>query len=465
MNVDIAIVCVYLVATLIVGLWAGRNVKTMRDFSVSDGTFSTTVLTMTIMATWVGGNDLIGVGEKVFKFGITFTLAIALGCFIKLIIEALMAPKIVSDFSDKMSIGEIMGTLYGRTGQLICSIGSVMYHIGFTTVQVSSMGYICEALLGIPHIYGCIIGSFIVIAYSIAGGIRSVVFTDVLQFFVLLVGIPLIGSIALGCIGGFTGLTCRLPVHYYHVSNFPSDEFVYCMMLFLVYCFPNLAPAMIQRMLMARSPKQAVNSIFITSLLTVPFYSIVSIIGLCAVVMFPSGDPNHAIINVIRYSLPTVLKGIAISGILAVIMSTADSLLNTAAVSVSDAVNSIMPRKLEDRKELLLARASTVILGFLSIFIAVHFYSLVEIWVFFGNFWTPIVCPPIFLYILFNIKTSVRTYVVSVLMGGGAILAYRYLVPEVYKSISLVVGALIGTIIMFILYKIEQKCRATSSRD
>ena len=68
MNIDLVIVVLYLVVTLAVGIWAGRNVKSMKDFSVSSKIFPTSVLVSTIFATWMGGDDLIGspMSEKGF---------------------------------------------------------------------------------------------------------------------------------------------------------------------------------------------------------------------------------------------------------------------------------------------------------------------------------------------------------------------------------------------------------------
>jgi SSS family solute:Na+ symporter len=213
---------------------------------------------------------------------------------------------------------------------------------------------------------------------------------------------------------------------------------------------------------MAKDPTQAKRSFLIAGLLSIPFYAIVVLIGLCAVLMFPSSNPNHAFLNVINGSLPIVFKGIAISGIMAVIMSTADSLLNVASISVRDVAVAVLPRKLNDLQELLLARFSTVFLGVMSIFVAVRFQSLWDLWLFVANFWMPIISPPMLLYVLFNIKTSVKTYVTGVLIGICAVLAYRYSVPEVYKALSPVIGVFAAMIAMLILWTMEINSKKTA---
>ncbi|GHT98027.1 sodium:pantothenate symporter [Alphaproteobacteria bacterium] len=450
--IDITIVCIYLILTLVVGYIAGRNVKTMRDFSVSDKTFSTTALVVTIFATWMGGDDLIGVSERIFSIGIIF-LIIQWAQFISLAIHAyVIGPKIVEDFSNKISIGEIMGELYGDWGQLIAGIANILFSIGYVAVQVCSIGYVCNLFLGIPHFYGTIIGSLIVIMYSTFGGIRSVVFTDVLQFFILIIGIPLMASVALNKIGGVESLISSIPASHLHI-NVSSMGFFVHVVFFVVCAFPYFNPVLIQRILMSKNAQQASNSLIIAGALYIPFYVIIAIIALCAVAIFPDTDPNNAFLDILHYSLPPIVKGIAISGVLAVIMSTADSFLNVSVISaVRDVAAIIIPNKLNDRQELCLSRFMTMIFGLASIFIATCFYSMIDFWLYFSNFWTPTVVAPMILY-MFNIRTSTRIYITSAAIGLCSIVIYRYLMPEDLNIISQLFGMSVTIVSMLLLHK------------
>ena len=200
--IDIVIVFAFVIITLVVGFVYGKNVNSMRDFSVSNKTFTTTALVATIFATWMGGDDLIGVTERIYTAGIVF-LFVTFSQFISLAIHAyLIAPRILKDFEDKISIGEIMGELYGDIGKIISGVSSVLFSIGYIAVQVSSIGYLCNFIWGISHFYGTIMGSIIIISYSALGGIRSIVFTDIFQFGILIIAIPLMAHFLLYDIGG-----------------------------------------------------------------------------------------------------------------------------------------------------------------------------------------------------------------------------------------------------------------------
>ncbi len=450
--IDLVIVVLYLLVALVVGVLAGRKVKNMKDFSVSSKIFPTSVLVSTIFATWMGGDDLIGVSERIYSVGLAF-FVIQWGQTLSLFFHAyVVAPRILRNFSDKISIGEIMGDLYGKPGQVMSGVANVLFSIAYVAVQVKAIGYICNLFFDIPPFYGTVIGSFVVIAYSSFGGIRSVVFTDVLQFGILIIGIPLMANVALEKVGGWEHLLANLPSQHVDLTSY-QGSFSLFLTYVIVCAFPYFNPILFQRMLMAKDEKQASQSLVISGILYIPFYAVITVIALCAFLMFPNTDPNMAFLNVLNYSLPTVVKGIAISGVLAVVMSTADSFLNVSAIATTrDIIAVLLPSKINDKSELRLTRIVTVLFGLISIYIATMFYSMIDFWMYFSNFWTPTVVAPMFLYIL-NFKTDIKTYLVSVALGFVAIVVFRESVPGDYVVISQIVGSIVTFISMFVLGK------------
>lgn len=454
--IDSLIVGIYLIATITVGFIAGRKIKTMRDFSVASKSFPTAVLVSTIFATWMGGDDLIGVSERIYSEGIIF-LIIFCAQTISLFIHAyIIAPRIIRKFSDKISIGEIMGSLYGKPGQVLCGLANMMFSVGYVAVQVSAIGFICNVFFGIPHGYGAVIGSIIVITYSSFGGIRSVVFTDVLQFGILIVGIPLMASVALNEVGGWNYLVSHLPQKYLDIGA-SHESFELYILFFIVCAFPYFNPILIQRILMAKDSRQATESLAISGILYIPFYVVMTVIGLCAVILFPGIDPNNAFLSVLNHSLPPIVKGIAISGALAVIMSTADSFLNVSVIAaVRDVAGVLCTEKMTDKWELRLSKIVTVAFGFSSIYIATMFHSMIDFWLYFSNFWAPTVIAPMMLY-LCHFRTDIKTYLYSLSLGLISIVVYRYSVPEDFNIASQLFGTFITTISMVIIGSLKNK--------
>ena len=451
--IDTIQVIIYLIVTLIIGYRSGRYVKTINEFSVGGKTLPTAALVATIFATWAGGDDLIGTGE-VYTVGIIF-LAINLAQIINLAVQAyFIAPKILRDFSDKVSIGEIMGELYGNVGRIVTGIATIGMAIGSIAAQVSSLGYVGSLIPGVSYLGGIIAGSAIVILYSAYGGVRSVVSTDILQFGILIVAIPIMANFALYNVGGLEVLLTQVPD--YHLSFFSSRENWWChVALFCICAFNYFTPTLTQRILMAKDAKQAGHSLVIAGGLFIPFFVALTLIALCAVVTYPNCEPNMVFLTVLKNSLPAGIQGLAVIGVLAVIMSTADSHINVATVSIIRDIIVILFPSINSKKQLILARIGTVLFGISAVFIASSLNRVVEFWVYCADFWMPVVTAPMLLYI-FNIKTNTKQYVFSAIIGAiTVIVAQKSGVKELGMA-SPLIGMIITMFTMLTIYKVSK---------
>ena len=449
-TIDYALIIVYLIMTIIIGYKGGQKVKTMEQFSSADKTLPTTALVATIFATLIGGDDILGTGEF-YKVGITF-LVINLAqiiCFFGHIY--IYTPKILREFSDKISVGEIMGELYGKPGQVMTGIAAMAQSVGYLAAQICTLGYVYTMFPGISHFWGTLIGSAVVILYSSYGGIRSVISTDVLQFGILIVAIPIMANIALFQAGGVEVLIEKLPSSY--LEFFPAGEdFWGYIALFLVCAFPRFTPAMAQRTLIAKDVRQAQKSFMIAGGLFFPFYLAIAIIALCAVITKLNCEPNMVFLTVLNNSLPPVLKGFALIGVLAVVMSTADSHMNIASISLTkDILLPIFP-ELDDKKQLISARIGTVIIGIYAVFMANCFNRVIEFWIWGARFWMPLVTAPLILFI-FGIRITARQYIFSIIFGAAAVVISGIFNIYAFGMISPFIGLIVTISLMIIFYK------------
>ena len=73
---DYIIIIFYLSVVLLVGLWSGKGMKTLQEFSVSHRSYGSMVIFATLSASFIGGGFSIGNAEKVFRFGIVNIVAL-----------------------------------------------------------------------------------------------------------------------------------------------------------------------------------------------------------------------------------------------------------------------------------------------------------------------------------------------------------------------------------------------------
>jgi len=190
LNIDSFIVLGYLLLTLIVGIYKGRNIKNIKEYAVGDYTFSTTTLVATITATFLGGGSMIGVTEKVYSHGIGWII-IFLGDTLTILLFYLIAPKVFDRFHGCISVGEILGNWYGKPARIIGGFCSVCLIMGGVSVQIIALGHLYSDFMSVPLIIGLIIAAGTVIVYSAFGGIKAVTYTDVIQFAFFIIVVPL----------------------------------------------------------------------------------------------------------------------------------------------------------------------------------------------------------------------------------------------------------------------------------
>jgi SSS family solute:Na+ symporter len=447
---DLLVVVIYLIVTLVAGIWSGQDVKDLRAFSIGGRKYGTSVLVATITATFVGGGDTLGGGEKAFKSGIIFFIFVISNFIYSMILANVLAPRI-DKYEGCISIGDIMGVIFGKKAQILTGIAGTLKEITITGAQLSAIGYIFYYFLGISHSIGIFIAGGIVITYSVFGGMKSITITDVIQFIVLVVAVPTIANVGLYKIGGYKMLFDSLPVS--HLKFFPKNklDLIQNIDTALIIILTIVRPTSVQKLLMAKDAKQASKAFRYSGYIYLLALSMITVIGLIAKILAPNLNPYMAVPYIVDL-LPIGFRGLAIAGLLAIIMSTADSLLNAASVLlVNDVVIPLSRGQITEERKLQLARLSTFIIGVLSIIGAVSFESVLDIIIFSHIFWSPLIAVPFFL-VTIGFQLNKTSFWYSAIGASTTVILWKTLelesttgfssnLPGIAASTSLLLGS------------------------
>ena len=443
-TIDLSIILGYLAITLFVGLYQGRKVKTMKDYAVADKEITTPVLVATIFATLIGGGSTLGVVERIYSIGAIFFLA-ALGQSIyKLILAQYIVPR-MSLFPEAISVGDIVGVKFGNIGKICIGLSATLKSMGIVGAQIGAMSFLISYFIDIPYEIGVITSTLIVVVYSAYGGIRAVCMTDVIQFAVLIIAIPTVCDMGLQKIGGYKELFTKIPTSHF---EFPKDEILKYFFLFIIYAIPMFNPAITQRLLIAKNIQHIINSFRISAVLDVSFFSIVTLIAFIGLVLNPNLEANMVLPFVINTVLPVGFKGLAVAGMMAVIMSTADSFLHAASLSfVHDVVKPLSQGALSDKHEFTLAKVTTLVMGIGAIIIALKFNNILAITIASYNFWVPVAVIPLYAAV-FDWNVDYKNFLGGVVVGIAAWLFSTYYLEEAFNIHSLI-PSLLGNAIGF----------------
>lgn len=451
---DNIIISSYLIIVLLIGFYKSQNIKTMREFSIANRNYSMPVMVATMTATAIGGGATLGFISSILAFGVVYIL-ISFGYPVFHLLTAQFFVGKLEQFNDCISTGDIIHKLYGKNAQIISGICGSFYCAAMIGGQVSAIGFIVHYFLNIPFMFGVIIGCGAVILYSATGGIKAVTATDVIQFAVILIAIPMICNVGLNVVGGYSSLFEKVPAELLTLPNTPYS-IVNSIFIFLSFAIPFLDPPVTQRLLMAIDRQQIRSTLYLTVFFEMIFFSLIGLTALVAAAINPGYDVNLAFPHLINTILPIGLKGLAVAGLLSVVMSTADSYLNSASISlVHDTIKPLLGDSLSDRAELRLTQLTTVILGTVACVLAISFSSVMSIILFGLNFWGPIMVIPLYA-VLMGYKVSHRCFYAGMCSGLAMFFGWFFLVEPQIGIGSLIPSMLANALGFLTMNYVEQ---------
>lgn len=416
-DIDTAVFIVFLTLNLVVGLYYGRGVKNIKDYSLGNRNFSTGALVSTIVATWIGGDYLFITIAEVYTTGLHYAIG-CLGMVVCLFLNAYVFVPKMSEFLGSISVASAMGDLYGKHVRLISAIGGAIASAGFIAVQFKVFGYILNDFLGLSGNYPIFLAASVVTLYSSVGGIRSVTFTDVIQFFTFGVLIPVLGIVIwndLSSLPTFNLVTAvQHPLfNYEEFLGLSNPKFWSVLLLFLLFSIPDLNPTMFQRVAIGRSVSQVKKAFSISAILLMLILIGMAWIAFLLFNIDPNLNPKDLVQYITNNYAHTGLKSFIMVGVVAMCMSTADSNINASSVLLTH--DFCYPLNIKFKSELVLSKIISLLLGVISIYLALLDYDLLPLVFMTQSFYIPIIDVPLILAIL-----GFRSTTKSVLIGMGA---------------------------------------------
>ena len=345
------------------GIFAGVGLASMRvkedttdDYLVAGRGMHPALAALSAVSTWNSGYMFIGAVGFTYMMGyniIWMAVASTLG---QLIAWAWLYKFIHEEGQERnvRSLSSLVAEKAGAPEAKLAAILSVLFLSIYAAAQLTSGGKALFVMLGWDELIGILIGFVLVVAYCYAGGIRASIWTDAVQSCVMIVGSLILCWIALGEVGGFSGLDAGLYSQDPALTNImpPNLMFGFSMWV-LAFFFGGLAvagqPQVVSRIMTLDTDndrKQAMVWFFVWQ---TPFIILITFIGLASRVLFSSNDfdPELGLPMLAMETMPAIGIGMILASIFAATMSTADSQVLACTAAITD---DIKPEWREDHK-------------------------------------------------------------------------------------------------------------------
>jgi len=186
-----------------------------------------------------------------------------------------------------------MGEAYGKTAQIITGLLSVLVCAGILGAQVAAIGYVVQVFLGFPYYIGILFGCMVVVFYSTFGGMRAVILTDVVQFIILSIGMPVLVVFGIQQNGGLESFIVNIPAKNLNILNgMTLTAFSSLFLTFLIG--ETLVPPYVQRLLIGKDPAVTAKATVISGLYSIPYFIISGLVGLIALASGYRGEADES---------------------------------------------------------------------------------------------------------------------------------------------------------------------------
>ncbi|MCZ4693206.1 sodium:solute symporter family protein [Ancylomarina euxinus] len=432
--IDISIFVLYMISMLIVGVYFLKRNKSQEDYYVGGRKMTSLHIGLSVVATDVGGGFSIGLGGLGFLIGLSGSWMLFTGIIGAWMSAILLIPKIypLAKKHNFLSFPEVLNHYYNGKVAIIAGIISLIGYIGFTSSQVLAGAKLAAATFpSITIVDAVLLMGIVVIAYTVLGGLKAVIYTDTIQWIILMVGLILIG-IPLGYIkvGGWEAIKTYLPNSFLSLTNINLVQFINWLITIVPIWFVGMT--LYQRIYASRDEKTAKKAWFIAGLFEWPIMAFMGIsLGLLGRVAFEQGvftefgyapgspiDEEIGLPLLLTHIFPVGLMGLLMSSYFSAIMSTADSCLMAASGNFT---TDILRLSKKNSKSIKYSQLATLVIGMLAIILATMMQNVLDLMLYSYAFMVSGLFVPV-LGTMFLKNPSAKGALYSMLFGGGTTL-------------------------------------------
>ena len=444
----------YLLFMVFIGVWSMKKTTGADDYFLGGRGLSGPVAALSAQASDMSGWLLMGLPGSVYALG-TGQAWIAVGLGLGTIINWLVIARPLRSYTivanNSMTLPEFFGNRYHDDKKILLGISSaiiVIFFLVYTASALASGGKLFNTVFGIDYHVALLIGAAVILVYTFMGGFLAVCTTDFIQGSMMLIALLVVPIIAWGYVSGsFSDMLAQTGVNSAHYLSltYNGDH-----PITLVEILSNLAwglgycgmPHILVRFMAIKNEKELKKSSAIAITWVVISLTLAVVIGLVGrAFLLPeilgetAGAPSteSVFIEMIKKVFMEILPlpfvgGLFLCGILAAIMSTADSQLLVCSSSVSaDIYKDILNPDASDEKVLKIGRLVPIVVAVLAIFIAWNPDSSImalvsDAWAGLGSAFGPLVVMS-----LFWKRTNLQGAIAGLVSGAATVLIWDYL--------------------------------------
>ena len=372
----------YLLLNLAIGLWASRKVSTTADFVLAGRRLPLFLAASVTFATWFGSETIMGAPAEFIDKGILGVIEDPFGAALCLFLVGLFFARKFYKMNI-ITFCDFFKIRYGRPAELLSALMIIPSYFSWIAAQLLAMGIVLKVVLGWSLTECILLSSFVVILYTIWGGMWSISITDFLQTIMIIAGLLIVAIVLYMKVGGFEPLLKAAPKDFFRV--YPQFTFKDSLEYFAAWITIGLGSIpqqdVFQRVMSAKSAKISVRATLLSSFMYLTVALLPLFIGLCGHQLYPElGNDRQMIIpNMVLLHTGLPLQILFFGALVSAILSTTSSAIMAPAAILGENVIKFFRPEITDRQLLLIIRIGIIVITCICISMAATRESIFDL--------------------------------------------------------------------------------------
>jgi len=440
--VDLSIFILYIVGLLGFGYFFFQRNKSGDDYYVGGRKMKSYHVGLSVVATDVGGGFSIGLGGLGFVMGLSGSWMLFTGLIGAWLAAVFLIPKVKQNraFDNAYTFPQVFEHYYSPNVALVAAIISAIGYAGFTSSQMLAGAKLASGTFAdLDQNMALYIMGTVAVVYTVLGGLKAVIYTDTIQWALLMFGLIFIGvPIAYIEIGGIEAIRATVAPEMLSLTNVSWQDIVYWAVTIIPIWFVGMT--LYQRIYACGDEKTAKRAWYLAGVFEWPIMAFLGVLlGLFAKVGADQGmfeylgaadisdtDPETGLPMLLRTVLPVGLLGIMMAAYFSAILSTADSCLMASSGNVvTDIIGRFVPFDSDNPKFVKISQVVTLIIGALALLLAGTMTNVLDLMLDSYSFMVSGLFVPV-IGALFWKKSTPAGAMTAMLVGGFTTIGLRY---------------------------------------
>jgi solute:Na+ symporter, SSS family len=440
--VDLSIFVLYIIGLLAFGYFFFQRNSSGDDYYVGGRNMKSYHVGLSVVATDVGGGFSIGLGGLGFVIGLSGSWMLFTGLIGAWLAAVFLIPKVKQNraFDNAYTFPQVFEHYYSVRVAFVAAIISAIGYAGFTSSQMLAGAKLASGTFAdLDETMALYIMGTVAIVYTVLGGLKAVIYTDTIQWALLMFGLIFIGiPIAYIEIGGMEAIRASVEPEMLTLTNLSWQDLVYWAVTIIPIWFVGMT--LYQRIYACHDEKTARKAWYMAGVFEWPIMAFLGVLlGLFAKVGAEQGmfeylgaadvsetDPETGLPMLLRTVLPIGLLGLMMAAYFSAILSTADSCLMASSGNVvTDIIGRFTPFDPESARFVRLSQVTTLIIGILALLLAGTMTNVLDLMLDSYAFMVSGLFVPV-IGALYWSKSTPAGAMTAMIVGGCTTIALRY---------------------------------------